>query len=52
MTLNLYYAGSLKQYNVEINNFNSLEKNGKYLYEFDLDSQLPSNAPEGIGKFK
>lgn len=33
-----------KQHNVEINHFNSLEKNGKHLYEFDLDSQLPSDV--------
>lgn len=33
-----------KQHNVEINHFNSLEKSGKHLYEFDLDSQLPSDV--------
>jgi L-serine dehydratase len=40
-----------KQYNVEINNFNSLEKNGKYLYEFALDSQLPSDVREELEVF-
>lgn len=37
-----------KQYNVEISNFNSLEKSGKYLYEFDLDSQLPSEVQKEL----
>ncbi|MDR0271289.1 L-serine ammonia-lyase, iron-sulfur-dependent subunit beta [Paenibacillus sp.] len=37
-----------KEYNVEINNFNSLEKSGKYLYEFDLDSQLPSDVQKEL----
>ncbi|OAB33523.1 L-serine ammonia-lyase, iron-sulfur-dependent subunit beta [Paenibacillus glacialis] len=40
-----------KQYNVEINNFNSLEKSGKYLYEFDLDSQLPSDVQKKLRTF-
>lgn len=33
-----------KQHNVEINHFSSLEKGGKHLYGFDLDSQLPSDV--------
>lgn len=33
-----------KQHNVEINHFNSLEMDGKHLYEFNLDSQLPSDV--------
>ncbi|CRK84601.1 serine dehydratase beta chain [Neobacillus massiliamazoniensis] len=37
-----------KQYNVEINNFNKLEKDGKYLYEFALDSQLPSDVKKKL----
>ena len=41
-----------KQHNVEINHFNSLEKDGKYLYEFDLDSQLPSDVQKRIENFK
>lgn len=40
-----------KQYNVEINNFNSLEKNGKYLYEFALESQLPSDVQKELEIF-
>ena len=27
----------------------SLEKDGKYLYEFDLDSQLPGNIQKELG---
>lgn len=38
-----------KQYNVEINNFSSLEEEGKYLYEFALDSQLPSDVQMELG---
>lgn len=38
----------LKQYNVEINNFNSIEKSGKYLYQFDLDSQLSSEVQKEL----
>ncbi|NEZ41053.1 L-serine ammonia-lyase, iron-sulfur-dependent subunit beta [Paenibacillus alvei] len=37
-----------KQYNVEINNFNSLEKSGKYLYQFDVDSQLSSDVQKEL----
>ncbi|TCZ77082.1 L-serine ammonia-lyase, iron-sulfur-dependent, subunit beta [Paenibacillus albiflavus] len=37
-----------KQSNVEINNFNILEKSGKYLYEFDLDSQLPNDVQKEL----
>jgi len=40
-----------KQYNVEINNFNSLEKNGKHLYAFDLDNQLPSDVQKELRAF-
>ncbi|MEH6943190.1 L-serine ammonia-lyase, iron-sulfur-dependent subunit beta [Bacillus sp. JJ722] len=38
-----------KQYNVEINNFNSLEENGKYLYAFALDSLLPGDVQKELG---
>jgi L-serine dehydratase len=37
-----------KQCNVEINHFISLERDGKYLYEFDLDSQLPSDVQKKL----
>lgn len=37
-----------KQYNVEINNFNSLEKSGEYLYQFDVDSQLSSDVQKEL----
>jgi len=37
-----------KQYNVEINHFNSLEKSGKYLYQFDLDSQISSDVQKEL----
>ncbi|KAA9016938.1 L-serine ammonia-lyase, iron-sulfur-dependent subunit beta [Niallia endozanthoxylica] len=40
-----------KQYNVEITNFNSLEKDGKYLYAFDLDNQLPSDVQKELRAF-
>jgi len=40
-----------KQHDVEINNFNKLEKSGKYLYEFDLDSQLPSDVQKELRDF-
>lgn len=33
-----------KKYDVDINNFTNLEKEGKYLYQFDLDSQLSCEA--------
>jgi L-serine dehydratase len=33
-----------KQHTVEIGNFHSLEKDGKYLYQFDLDSQLSGDV--------
>lgn len=33
-----------KKYNVDINNSTNLEKDGKYLYQFDLDSQLSGEA--------
>lgn len=38
-----------KQYDVEINNFHSLEGNRKYLYAFALDSLLPGNLQEELG---
>lgn len=41
----------IKQNNVEINHFNSLEKDGRFLYEFDLDSQLPKDVQEGLKSF-
>lgn len=41
----------IKQNNVEINHFNSLEKDGRFLYEFDLDSQLPKDVQEGLKAF-
>lgn len=33
-----------KKYEVDINNSTNLEKDGKYLYQFDLDSQLSGEA--------
>lgn len=41
----------LKEYNVEINNFNRLEKDGKHLFEFDLDSQLPRDVQLELALF-
>ncbi|WP_226002357.1 serine dehydratase beta chain [Paenibacillus sp. BJ-4] len=38
-----------KQYDVEINNFHSLEENGKYLYAFALDSLLPGDVQKELG---
>lgn len=38
-----------KQYHVEINNFHSLEENGKYLYAYALDSLLPGDAQKELG---
>lgn len=40
-----------KQYHVEITNFNRLEKDGKYLYAFDLDNQLPSDVQKELKTF-
>jgi L-serine dehydratase len=37
-----------KQHNVEINHFHSLEKDGKHLYQFDLDSQLPGDVQDEL----
>ncbi len=37
-----------KQQNVEINHFHSLEKGGKHLYQFDLDSQLPGDVQKEL----
>lgn len=41
-----------KEYDVEINNFHSLEKNEKYLYAFALDSLLPGNVQKELGKLR
>ncbi|HFU7057326.1 TPA: L-serine ammonia-lyase, iron-sulfur-dependent subunit beta [Bacillus cereus] len=38
-----------KQYDVEINNFHSLEENRKFLYAFALDTLLPGNVQEELG---
>ncbi|MEI2537012.1 hypothetical protein VVI17_20545, partial [Acinetobacter baumannii] len=38
-----------KQYDVEINNFHSLEDKTKYLYAFALDSILPGNVQKELG---
>ncbi|MDA2635877.1 serine dehydratase [Bacillus cereus] len=38
-----------KQYDVEINNFHSLEDKTKYFYAFALDSILPGNAQKELG---
>ncbi|MDM5187351.1 L-serine ammonia-lyase, iron-sulfur-dependent subunit beta [Bacillus sp. DX4.1] len=38
-----------KQYDVEINDFHSLEESGKYLYAFDLGSLLPGDAQKELG---
>lgn len=38
-----------KQYDVEINNFHSLEENRKYLYAFALDSLLPGYVQKELG---
>ncbi|WP_232696599.1 L-serine ammonia-lyase, iron-sulfur-dependent subunit beta [Brevibacillus daliensis] len=40
-----------KENNVEINYLNCLEKGGKYLYEFALDSQLPSDIQKKLAVF-
>lgn len=40
-----------KQYDIEINNFTILENGSKYLYEFALDSQLPSVVRMELGSF-
>lgn len=40
-----------KEYHVEINNFSILEKDGKYMYVFALDSQLPSVVQKELGSF-
>lgn len=37
-----------KQYDVEINNFYSLEENRKFLFAFALDSILPGNIQEEL----
>ena len=39
-----------KKYDVDINNSINLEKDGKYLYQFDLDSQLSSDARKELEK--
>lgn len=41
----------LKENDVEINHYNSIEKDGKYLFEFTLDSQLPSYVQKILGSF-
>jgi L-serine dehydratase len=39
-----------KKHDVDINNSISLEKDGKYLYQFDLDSQLSRDARKELEK--
>jgi len=41
----------LKEYDVEINSFTSLEKNGKHLYGYTLDSQLPKAVQKQLDSF-
>ncbi|MDQ0153987.1 L-serine ammonia-lyase, iron-sulfur-dependent subunit beta [Robertmurraya andreesenii] len=38
-----------QKHDVEVNNFNRLEQNGKYLYAFSLDSLLPSDVQKELG---
>lgn len=50
VNLELELRRILKSYDVEINDSLFMEKNGKYLYEFDLNSQLNDEAREELNK--